>query len=309
MWEYGSNRVLFCGACSHNYAVDTFGDTSSPERPNGQEEVETRVMSFNIRYDNPNDGLHRWALRKAYVAQLIRVQKPLVLGLQEVLHQQLEYLASSLASDYSWIGVGRDDGHQAGEYSPIFYNHNQVKLLDFGNFWLSEAPWSPGSTSWGSACVRICTWGKFQLSEYPKSRPFFVFNTHLDHQSKLAREEGLKLINTFFHAWSGSCQGLIMGDFNETPDHSPITTILSPKAAFPGYLENAKDMSVEPALGPTDVTFPDWDGSGKICIDYILVKPFMKVKCFSVIEQKANGLPISDHYPVVADLLLHVSQK
>jgi endonuclease/exonuclease/phosphatase family metal-dependent hydrolase len=307
IWENINNRIGHTQGKT-TYLVDHFGDGAVPRSlDDGQEEV--RVMSFNIRLDNPADGIHRWDLRKDYVAQMVRLWKPQVVGFQEVLHRQLEFLASSLSDRYSWIGVGRDDGGISGEYCPIFYNHHELKLLDQGTFWLSETPWNVGSRSWKSACTRICTWIKLQLIDHPNSPPLFVFNTHLDHQSSEARIKGLELINSLFHAWTSSSPGLICGDFNEIPEQAPISTITHDTTAFPSFLSSAKVISENPFIGP-DITFPNWDGkTWASWIDYILVKPWMRVTNFSVIEQRGNKLPISDHFPIIADICIAISQN
>lgn len=266
-----------------------------------------RVMSFNIRFDNPSDGVHQWSLRKNMVAQVIRLWCPDVVGLQEVLHEQLLYLVDSLKESHSSLGVARDDGYCAGEYSPLFYNHQKLNVLDHGTFWLSETPWIAGSTSWGSACVRICTWGKFQYKNDTNARPFFVFNTHLDHRSTAARVEGLKLINCLFSAWTESNPGVICGDFNEVPSQPPLTTITDPDKAFPAHLDDSTNSAENPLIGPLN-TFHGWD-SKTWCgwIDYILVKPSMVVKSLAVLEHTFDQrLLVSDHYPIVSDLKISI---
>ena len=121
-----------------------------------------RVMSFNIRNDNDGDkGLNSWKVRKDKVASVIRFHHTDIVGLQEVLKDQLEYLDSHL-SEYDFIGVGRDDGEDAGEFVPIFYRKDRITLEDWGAFWLSETPEVKGSMGWDAACVRVTTWGKFK---------------------------------------------------------------------------------------------------------------------------------------------------
>ena len=116
-----------------------------------------RVMSFNIRYNNPDDGIHAWDNRKENVVKLIRHYNPDVLGLQEALSGQISYLNDQLP-DYHWIGVGRDDGETAGEYSPVFCKKDRFELIKSDYFWLSDTPEQPGSMGWDAACPRIVTW-------------------------------------------------------------------------------------------------------------------------------------------------------
>ena len=122
-----------------------------------QPDSSLNIMSFNIRYDNPNDGLNAWKNRKDIAAKTIVFYDVDICGLQEVLEHQLQNLAE-LMPEYEWIGVGRDDGIKKGEYAPIFYRSENLQLLDNGFFWLSETPEIPGSFGWD---------GRFVSDHYP----------------------------------------------------------------------------------------------------------------------------------------------
>ena len=143
-----------------------------------------RVMSYNIWYANPDAGENIWDNRRDGVAQAILDQKMDIAGLQEVLIHQLNDLESRL-EEYSYVGVARDDGKQQGEFAPLFFHKKRFKLLDSGNFWLSEYPDSAGSRGWDAACVRIVTWAK--LKDLKSRKTFFAFNTHFDHEGDTAR--------------------------------------------------------------------------------------------------------------------------
>ena len=82
---------------------------------------ELKVISYNIRYNNPNDGINVWENRKSTIVNSLIDESPDFIGLQEVKHSQLSFLLGSMI-DYDFIGAGRDDGKTKGEYSPIFYN-------------------------------------------------------------------------------------------------------------------------------------------------------------------------------------------
>ena len=118
-----------------------------------------RVMSFNVRYSAANDGADAWANRKDFLVETIKDFNPSLLGTQEVLHDQHEYLEASMP-EYKAIGVGREHGKTKGEYSAIFIKKSEFDILDSGTFWLSETPDVPGSKSWKTACTRIVTWAK-----------------------------------------------------------------------------------------------------------------------------------------------------
>ena len=150
-----------------------------------------RVMTFNIRFDNPGDGPDAWPHRKDLAASMIRFHRAGLIGVQEALKHQLDDLTARLPG-YAWVGVGRADGREAGEYSAILYRTDRFELMDDGTFWLSETPEVPGSKSWDAAIERIVTWAQFRDRETGKT--FFHFNTHFDHVGQVARAESAKLI-------------------------------------------------------------------------------------------------------------------
>ena len=140
-------------------------------------QTEIKVMSYNIRLDVASDGENRWDARKDKVAGLMNYYEADFIGGQEVQHHQLKYLSEKL-NGYSYIGVGRDDGKEEGEYSCIFYRKDKFTLIRQSTFWLSPSPDSV-SFGWDAACRRVCTYGLFKSK---KTKQFFwVFNTHLDH--------------------------------------------------------------------------------------------------------------------------------
>ena len=109
-----------------------------------------------MRYDNPGDSLNNWQYRKDTVCQYILDKKMDIIGMQEVLHNQLEDLKAGLPN-YAAIGVGRDDGKEKGEYSPLFYRADKYEVLESNTFWLSQYPDSVGFIGWDGACTRIAT--------------------------------------------------------------------------------------------------------------------------------------------------------
>ncbi len=171
---------------------------------------ELRVGSFNLRYDNPADSLNNWNYRKEIVAGLIRFHDFDILGTQEGLSHMLKNLEGNLPG-YSRIGVGRDDGKQAGEHSAIFYKKELFKILDHGDFWLSEHPEKP-LKGWDAVLPRICTWGKFK--EKASGKVFYFFNTHFDHVGVEARKESAKLILEKIKEIASGAPTILTGDFN-----------------------------------------------------------------------------------------------
>jgi len=149
------------------------------------------VMTFNIRYNNPNDGINQWENRKDNVCGIIKKYHADIVGVQEALFDQVTYIDDQFPK-FEFIGVGRDDGKKSGEFSAIFYDSSRFKKINSDNFWLSETPEIPGSLGWDAACVRIVTWGQFRDLKTGKS--LFVFNTHFDHLGKKARIESAHLL-------------------------------------------------------------------------------------------------------------------
>ena len=141
-----------------------------------------KAMTFNIRYDNSNDGINQWENRKSEVIELIKYYEPDVLGIQEGLFNQVKYLDQNL-SNYSWIGCGRDDGKQKGEFSAIYFNHNKLTLLEESTFWLSNTS-DEVSIGWDASMERICTYGIFENKITNKK--ILILNTHYDHIGKTA---------------------------------------------------------------------------------------------------------------------------
>lgn len=257
--------------------------------------VPVRVMSFNIRYDNPGDWLNNWMFRKDRVAGVIRFNDVDILGTQEVLHNQLEDLQERLP-EYGVIGVGREDGKEKGEYSALWYKKERFTLLDSGNFWLSETPEVAGSKGWDGACERIASWGK--LREKVSGKAFFVLNTHLDHVGSVARREGVNLILDRVGKLSGGWPVIVTGDFNSVPASDVIKHVTDP--ANPDHLTDSRTIA-RLVYGPS-WSFHDF---GKIpyderpLIDYVFVRNGVNVLKYGVLAETENNAFLSDHAPVL----------
>ncbi len=260
--------------------------------------IDLNVMSFNIRYDNPDDSLNNWQYRKDVAAKTIKNQNADIVGTQEVLVNQLNDLKSRLP-EYNAIGVGREDGIEKGEYSAILYKKDRFKEIKSGYFWLSETPEVAGSKGWDGACERIATWAI--LEDISNKKQLFFINTHLDHVGKIARQEGVTLLLSRANALANGLPIIMTGDFNATPESDVIkhvTDVNSPK-----HLIHSKDIAVEKS--GTDWTF---HGFGKVpmerreFIDYVFVSKGIKVAKHSVLPEKLDDIFISDHSVVVAQI-------
>ena len=251
---------------------------------------ELTVISYNIRYDNPNDGENQWEYRKERVANYIKEIRPDIIGMQEVLDPQLVFLDVSL-TEFSFVGVGREDGKTKGEYSPILYNSNSLSLLQTDTFWLSETP-TVISVGWDAALERICTYAQFEHKE--TGQKFWVFNTHFDHIGELARIQSAKLINQKVKMLNmNNSPVVITGDFNLTPDTAPIKI----------FQNTYKDvMQKTPANANNYGTFTGFDklSNGEDRIDYIFQKGLKTLESTHIWLKTTSGGWASDHHPVQA---------
>jgi len=252
-----------------------------------------KIMTFNIRFDNPNDGENVWDNRKSELTGMVNYYQPLFLGIQEGLANQLDYMKANLPN-YDMIGAGREDGKRKGEYSAIFFDSTEYEKVNEKTFWLSEED-DKVSKGWDAALERICTYGLFREK---KSRKLFnVFNTHFDHVGKEARINSAKLIlKKMEECTNDSSVVILMGDFNSFPQSEAIQ-IISAK------LNDAFKASKKALYGP-EGTFNAFDKD--LCIsdriDYIFVKNLDVISCRHIDDKRKNGGFLSDHLPVLIEV-------
>ena len=260
--------------------------------------AQLNVLSFNIRYDNPKDGEHNWKYRKENVASLVRYYDSDIIGMQEVLKNQLTDL-EELLPGYSWAGVGRDDGVEAGEFSPVFYHTGRLKKLDGSTFWLSETCDVPGKMGWDAACNRVVTWLK--LEERSTGKVFFAFNTHFDHKGAVARLESAGLILQKIAEIAGDAPVVLTGDFNCIPGSEPYRALLAGQ-----HLRDGFRVSESTPYGQKSTyngfKVPEEDNERRI--DMVFVTEGIRVLKHAVLTDSWGGKFPSDHFPVLVNLLL-----
>jgi endonuclease/exonuclease/phosphatase family metal-dependent hydrolase len=251
---------------------------------------EFTVISYNIRYDNPEDGVNNWSLRKEKIVSYLQETAPDIVGMQEVLHHQLLYLNNTL-EEFSYLGVGREDGITLGEYSPIFYNAKNLKLKESNTFWLSQTP-EIISVGWDAALERICTYARFEHRRTGKQ--FWVFNTHFDHMGTIARAESVELILKKIDSLNTrKIPVLITGDFNLTPDTTPIKRLQN---VFDDVM---KSLSSSAKNHGTFTGF-NKEETGTRRIDYIFSKDLQLETADHIWVKTERGEWASDHHPVQA---------
>ncbi len=254
----------------------------------------TKIMSFNIRYDNPNDGENSWNTRKKELVNLIAHYYPDILGIQEGLYNQVTYIQKNIPN-YSWIGVGRENGDIEGEFVAIYYNTAKYKLLEHETFWLSENP-DTISIGWDSALKRICTYGKFINKQTKKV--IHIFNTHFDHQGIEAQKMSAKLILKKINTKNlDNSNVIVMGDFNCEPQSKPIK-ILKTKLTDGMAISKEKFYGPKGTLNGFNTNLPN-----EKRIDYIFTKNLIVNFYKHICDKRANNSWFSDHLPVLIEVV------
>ena len=255
------------------------------------------VGSYNIRYQNYEDNVigNGWEKRCPVVCDQLNFEHPDIFGAQEVLEPQLRDMLQRL-DGYDYIGVGRDDGKQAGEYAAIFYDKRKLRLVDNGHFWLSQTPDKP-SIGWDAACVRICTWGLFE--DNATGLQFYFYNLHMDHIGIVARREAAKMVVERI-SQRANTPVILTGDFN-VDQNDEIYTILTQSGQLVDTYTAARLRFAE------NGTFNAYHQERKTAsrIDHIFVSPQFTVDRYGVLTNTywsdQRRLP-SDHYPVFVRL-------
>ncbi|MBR1626604.1 MAG: endonuclease/exonuclease/phosphatase family protein [Bacteroidales bacterium] len=279
------------------------------------------VATYNIRNKNTYDSINGnvWQIRSKVLCDQINFEQPAVFGAQEVLHEQLLDMLG-LLDDYGYIGVGRDDGYQSGEYSAVFYKKDLVNKIDQGWFWLNESPDKPVK-GWDAACVRICTWGKFRNKS--DGFEFCFFTLHIDHVGVTARRESAKLIVKKIQEIAQGLPVIITGDFN-VDQNDEIYSIFTESGLLKDSYVHARLRFAE--NGTFNSFNPELKTESRI--DHIFVSPSFNVDnyavmtdCYWVENERSNDNTLkghdapqqidfkvfskrtpSDHYPVFVKL-------
>jgi len=254
------------------------------------------VMTFNVRLPMASDGPERWEARRDLFVKTIRERHPDVFGTQELYKAQGDYVVAKLPG-YKWFGMGRK-GNDGDEHMGVFYRTDALRVLDSGNFWLSDTPDVPGSISWGTLFPRMVTWARFQRKD--DGRTFILFDTHLPYRESddVAREKGVAVILKRIAKLPADEPFVLTGDFNTTPD-SKVHAMLT------RHLQDA--WQVAPHRSGPDKTFHDFTGMPTERIDWILVRGFRVENVRTVTTHEGKLYP-SDHFPVVVDLAWPDSQ-
>ena len=251
---------------------------------------EIKVVTFNIRYGTADDGENSWKYRKENVFKELEIQKPDLIGMQEALLFQIQDILEALPN-YSFVGVGRDDGIKSGEYSCIFFKKERFRLDTTGTFWFSETPDIPGSKHWGNTITRICTWAKF--TDRFSAKSFYHYNLHIDHLSQTSREKSTELLINKIRLENNLNSVILTGDFNCGDENPAIQTIIKN-----GMIDSYRALHVK---DENEGTFNEFKGiTTGDKIDFIFVSKEFKILNSEIIRKNVNGKYLSDHFPVSA---------
>lgn len=254
------------------------------------------VMSFNVRYGTANDGDNRWPARRDLLFDVIRQQDADLIGLQETLDFQIDEIVAA-APAYAVVGVGRDDGARKGEYAAILFRKDRLHVAASGTFWFSDTPDVVGSSSWGNRVTRVCTWARFVDRD---GRGFWLFNVHLDHESQPSREKSVALLRQRIDARPSPREPVIVtGDFNVGESNEALHALTAGHAFVDTFRVAHPDQKVVGTF--TGFRHGRIDGDK---IDYVFAQPGMEVLSASIVRTDRDGRYPSDHFPVVARLVV-----
>ncbi len=257
-----------------------------------------RVMTFNVRYPNPDDGPNVWARRRAVFVQTIAAADPDLIGTQELFASQGADIVRALPG-YAWFGRDRRGGH-ADEHMGIFYRRDRLALIRHGDFWLSDTPSVIGSMAWGATLPRMVNWGVFETRGRIKRR-FVLFDTHFAHRDEddVARQRSATLLLEQTARIAGNLPIVLTGDLNATPDSQAYSRLAA-------RLTDA--WAAAPVRQGPERTFHDFTGVPDRRIDYIFVRGFTPLRA-EVRTDHDGKIFASDHFSVVADLQFGIAAK
>ena len=251
-------------------------------------------LTYNIKLDYPKDGENSWTNRKHFMVRQLQFYEPDIFGVQEAMPNQMKDL-DSLLTDYNFVGVGRDDGNNQGEYSAIFYKSNQFKVLNTSTFWLSETP-KKVSMGWDAVCNRVCSYALFENKNTNKQ--FYVFNTHFDHIGIEAREKSADLIISMVNKLTKPEDYIILtGDFNLSDNSRPIINLQN------NFNDTNKSLKKNDSSYGTFNSFK-LNFVSENRIDYVFEKNFKLIDSRHILVKTPSGRWASDHHPVLAKLKL-----
>jgi endonuclease/exonuclease/phosphatase family metal-dependent hydrolase len=249
-----------------------------------------KVMSFNVRTPADTEPGKRWPDRRDAMVKVILDAHPAVIGTQELVQEQADYLVQHLPG-YRWFGEGRRGGN-GDEHMGVFYDSTRLSVESSGDFWLSDTPEVAGSITWGNLYPRMVTWAVFRRLD--DGRRFYFMNTHLPYrdEDEPRRVKGAELIATRLATLPPDLPVVLTGDFNSEPGGETYK-------AFTRVLQDTRTQVAAPQ-GPR-LTFHDFTGTPTVQLDWVLVRGF-HARSFLTDDRRIKGVLPSDHFPLVVEL-------
>jgi endonuclease/exonuclease/phosphatase family metal-dependent hydrolase len=257
-------------------------------------------MSFNLRYAEANDGENSWDYRSDLVVETIRRYEPDLLGTQEMLARQGEFLDERLPG-HTRVGVGRADGATGGEFTGILFKTDRFEMVDQGTIWLSPTPSAP-SVGWDAELPRIMTWVKLR-DRQENAAPLAFLNTHWDHVGARARVESARLIHRWLAENAPDYPVIITGDFNCDVDSEPYHALVDDRPDGVHLIDPHRQLRPE-LTGVAGGTFHGFTGKVVLCgrIDWILCSRNFAPLSAEIERINYGGRYPSDHFPITATL-------
>lgn len=258
-----------------------------------------KVMSYNLRYGTAKDGENHWDKRKDFMAETIKTADPDLLGTQETLNFQRDFVAQTLPT-HEVMAIGREDGTDKGEMTAIYWRKDRFEKLDGGHFWLSETPEKVGSMGWDTSLPRMATWVRLK-DKVKEGKPILWVNTHFDHRGKVARIESSKLIRNKLLALGKDCSLILTGDFNSAEGSEAYQAMFGMRENEPSPIVDTYRVAHPQREETEGTTTPFLSAPNKAArIDWIGVSRDWTVIAAAIDRPDREGRTPSDHFPVQA---------
>ena len=254
----------------------------------------TRVMSFNVRCKN--DGVQTITNRSKVAIEVIKQYAPDSFGVQECTPRWKRILAANLDGKYACVGAARDYYGPFTEYSSIYYLKDKYDLIDSGTFWLSETPEKRWTKSFDSACFRVASWALLEDKE--TGMRYTHINTHLDHVLESTRESQMKVLIDCVNKVANGSPIVMTGDFNAFEDNSLVYTVACES------FSDTKKVAANSDTGRTFTSYGKYEEDGTGAIDFIFADKSLEVETYKIIRNTVQDIYPSDHYPIVADIII-----
>lgn len=270
--------------------VESRPDTTVVQGFEQKAEGSLRIMSFNIRCTNV--GTDSWEDRIGIVSQTMLESEADSIGVQEATPEWMATLKNTVSEKYAYVGVGRDDGDNEGEYSAVFYLKDKYDVVKSGTFWLSKTPETP-SMGWDAACKRICTW--VHLKDKESGEEYVHMNSHFDHIGIAARENSVKMILEKAKTFT-DLPVVFTADMNVkegSDNYNQFTQsdyFYDTKHLAPDTMDYCTYHDTKPQKHKDDV------------IDYVMVNNKFEALSYKVVTEGVDGRYVSDHFPIYSDI-------